>query len=364
MLAYYWLAMMFVLGAVVGSFLNVAIARLPLEKSLIWPGSRCGKCQQPIRWYDNLPLISYLWLRGRCRTCGESFSSRYFFVELGTASGFAALFYIEVICNWHNWPGAMQWANLNGIFPFSWWVGYLHHAILFALLFATAMCDLDCREIPLGITIPGTLLGILIGTIFPWPWPIDPAAAWPAAQNPNAWLVAGAFKEGTVQAWPFWGPLPAWFGAGGNWQTGLVTAFVGAAVGSLLLRGIGFIFSTALGKEALGLGDADLMMMAGAFLGWQMAAVAFFVSVVPALFVGFFQIAFRRDNSLPFGPSLAMGVVITFLGWQWLGPYVQPLFFWGQLLAILVGVACVLLALMGLLLRLLRGAPGAEPPAA
>jgi len=63
----------FILGLIVGSFLNVAVARLPLEKSLIWPGSRCGVCQQRVRWYDNLPLVSYVWLRGRCRTCGASF---------------------------------------------------------------------------------------------------------------------------------------------------------------------------------------------------------------------------------------------------------------------------------------------------
>src|SRR5579871_5906936 len=76
----------FVLGAIVGSFLNVCIARLPQEKSLLWPpGSRCGHCFQPVRWHDNIPLVSYWVLRGRCRSCGATFSSRYFFVELATA---------------------------------------------------------------------------------------------------------------------------------------------------------------------------------------------------------------------------------------------------------------------------------------
>src|SRR2546421_8454357 len=92
----YWLVMAFILGAAIGSFVNVAVARLPVEKSLIWPGSRCGRCFQAVRWQDNLPLVSYLWLRGRCRSCGERFSSRYFWVELATALGFTGLFYCEV----------------------------------------------------------------------------------------------------------------------------------------------------------------------------------------------------------------------------------------------------------------------------
>ncbi len=92
MIVYYWLFVVFVLGAVVGSFLNVVIARLPLEKSIIWPGSRCGKCLAPIRWYDNIPLFSYLRLRGRCRACGQSFSIRYFLVELLVRSGFCRSF--------------------------------------------------------------------------------------------------------------------------------------------------------------------------------------------------------------------------------------------------------------------------------
>src|SRR5438874_5717053 len=67
------LIFVFMVGASVGSFLNVSIARLPLEKSLLWPNSRCGSCLQSIRWYDNIPLLSYLCLRGRCRTCGQSY---------------------------------------------------------------------------------------------------------------------------------------------------------------------------------------------------------------------------------------------------------------------------------------------------
>ena len=72
--AFLWLIFFFCVGAAVGSFLNVCIYRLPLERSLVWPGSRCGYCLQVIRWYDNIPLVSYWVLRGRCRTCGATFS--------------------------------------------------------------------------------------------------------------------------------------------------------------------------------------------------------------------------------------------------------------------------------------------------
>jgi leader peptidase (prepilin peptidase)/N-methyltransferase len=79
------MAFAFVFGACLGSFLNVLIARFPRGESLFWPGSRCGQCGQPVRWYDNIPLLSYWILRGRCRHCGLRFSARYFCVELATA---------------------------------------------------------------------------------------------------------------------------------------------------------------------------------------------------------------------------------------------------------------------------------------
>jgi leader peptidase (prepilin peptidase) / N-methyltransferase len=359
MLVYYWLVVVFVLGAIVGSFLSVVSARLPLEKSIIWPGSRCGSCRQPIRWFDNLPLVSYLWLRGRCRRCGRAFSVRYFLIELVCASGFAGLFYLEMVINVHRWPaGSNGWAVRNGIFPYSWWIGYLYHAVLFSLLLAAAVCDLDCREIPLGITVPGAIIGLVGAIAMPWPWPWQPAAAAgvaPVGMDPDmVWMIPGTIKEG-IYAWPIWLPLPQGLAPGGNWQTGLLTGLAGMLVATSMLRVISFVFSAGLGKEALGLGDADLMMMAGAFLGWQVVVVAFFISVGPALIIGLCQLVIRGDNSLPFGPSLAAGVMMSCLCWQWLGPYVQPLFFWPQLLVGLVVVLIVTMFLAAFGMRMLRG---------
>src|SRR5690349_12397555 len=82
----------FVFGLMVGSFLNVLIARLPYEKSVIWPSSRCFVCYRPIRMLDNVPILGYLRLRGRCRACGAGFSAGYLWVEVGTGLAFATLF--------------------------------------------------------------------------------------------------------------------------------------------------------------------------------------------------------------------------------------------------------------------------------
>src|SRR5262249_27213517 len=103
---------LFIVGAMVGSLLNVCIYRIPMEKSILWPNSRCGSCLQPICWFDNIPIVSYLLLRGRCRTCKEPFSMRYFLIELLTGVAFAGLFYLEVVENVHHFPAI---ANQRGM---------------------------------------------------------------------------------------------------------------------------------------------------------------------------------------------------------------------------------------------------------
>ena len=291
------LVTIFVLGTIVGSLLNVCIYRLPLEKSIFWPGSRCGSCLQPIRWYDNIPLISYLVLRGRCRSCGARFSIRYLVVELLTGLCLVGLFYLEVIANVHHI------SILNGerqrieffLWP-SWqaWVIFDIHAILLCFLLIVTFCDLDHREIPLSLTTVGAVIGVLAAVAFPWPWPNDVAAA--ALPPGRGWQMPPApgnmGPAPGLYPWPVWGPPPAWLPPG-SWRLGLATGITGLLVGTLLLRLIRFLFSTGLGVEALGLGDADLMMMAGAFLGWQPLVVAFFLSVIPGLLFAVAYLVFR-----------------------------------------------------------------------
>ena len=350
------LIFVFIVGACVGSFINVAVARLPLEKSLIWPSSRCGTCWQPIHWYDNVPIVSYLWLRGRCRACGQSFSVAYMLVEVATALGFVGLFWIEVVMNVHHWAGAkttsMFWPRVVSRHRHGSVSGGTR-LLLFSFLRVASVCDLKSREIPLQLTLTGTLIGLIGAVLMPWPFPqavgfIPPARA----------MELPTVNQG-IYSWPLWLPPPAFFGGGNNWQIGLATGIVGALVGTFLLRAIGFIFSKGLGKEGLGMGDADLMMMAGAFLGWQIIFVAFFLSVFPALAFAIINVVVRKDNSLPFGPSLSLSVMVTCLAWQPIGAWLLPalLGFGGEGL-FWVGIVCGgALYFMALGMRLIRGQP-------
>lgn len=125
------------LGACMGSFINVCIWRLPRGESIILPASHCPACQTPIKWWDNLPLISYWWLRGRCRTCGGKISFRYFLVESLSALLYLALFY----------HFGLDWRLLPAL------------ALASALL-AVSFIDLDHYIIPNKITYPGILAGL------------------------------------------------------------------------------------------------------------------------------------------------------------------------------------------------------------
>lgn len=349
-----WFGCIFALGAVVGSWLNVCIVRIPYEKSVLWPSSRCGNCFRPVRWYDNIPLISYWILRGRCRSCGETFSMRYFFVELLTGLVFVALFWIEILQNVSNIPLFARDEELIaiGALPKQAWFFWMGHAILASFLIVTTVTDLDHLEIPLPVTIAGTVAGLVLATCFPWPWPSTSAEVAAAARTNVRHVVAVL----GWQPWPLWRPdqLPSWL-APGSWQLGLATGLAGVLAGIILLRGVRFLFGVGRGVEGLGLGDADLMMMAGAFLGWQAVLIAFFVSVFPALLLGIGWMIVRRDQTLPFGPSLALGTLLTLLTWKWLGPQFQMLFFDRVMLIALGVTGAILLLGISFFLRLTRG---------
>jgi leader peptidase (prepilin peptidase)/N-methyltransferase len=289
---FFWLTMLFLMGACVGSFLNVCIYRMPLEKSVLWPGSRCGHCLQAIRWYDNLPLVSYLVLRGRCRECGSRFSVRYFLIEVLTGLCLAGLFYLDVVANVPQITGLghQTWRLWNGFPPtLEAVLVFVHHAVLVSLLLVAFFCDMDHRTIPFGLTLLGTVLGLIGAVLYPWPWP----AATTVMPPNRSWEMVPRGPEIGLYPWPVWGPLPDWLPPG-SWRLGLATGLAGALAGTLLLRLVRFLFSKGLGMEALGLGDADLLMMAGSFVGWQPVVVAFFISALPGLLFGLVDLAIRK----------------------------------------------------------------------
>lgn len=134
----------FVFGAAVGSFLNVCIYRLPLRESIVFPASHCRTCAAPLPWYDNLPLISYLFLRGHCRSCGASFSPRYLLVELLTAL-----------------------LTVGLVWQFGLTVAALSAFVLVAALIVITFIDLDYQLIPDVISVPGIVLGFLFSLVSP-----------------------------------------------------------------------------------------------------------------------------------------------------------------------------------------------------
>jgi leader peptidase (prepilin peptidase) / N-methyltransferase len=348
----FWFVFVFLAGCAVGSFINVCVARLPFEKSLIWPGSHCPGCLRPIRAIDNVPVLSYFLLGGRCRSCKAAIPWTYPLVELGTGLAFVGLFYLEMVANVLNLPIInQQWGRAAGMVPVRALPVFLHHAILLSFLIAVSLCDLAEMEIPLPITVTGTLVGLAMSALLPWPFPDTRAAAVPLPGLPNGLPIPGAYP------WPVWWPLPDWLPPG-SWQLGLATGLAGALAGMVLLRGVAFLFSAGRGMEGLGIGDADLMMMAGAFVGWQPVVLAFFVSVGPALVFAIGQIILRGGESLPFGPSLAAGVVITTLCWPKLGQAVALPFFDPIALSILGIGGGVLLIAISFMLRLARPGRG------
>jgi leader peptidase (prepilin peptidase)/N-methyltransferase len=368
-----WCGAVFVLGLAVGSFLNVLIARLPYEKSIIWPSSRCFSCFQPIGALDNIPIIGYLRLRGRCRQCGAKFSSRYLWVELGAGLATLGLFAAEVLLNIYKIP-ALNFNLLAGNNALPPWQGlllFLYHAVLLWALIAAAAIDAEHRIIPPLIPYTAMVIGIVGGALMPWPWPHSLAAANAIAPANNPWILPvnwGKIPIG-AQPWPFWETVA--FAPPGSIQLGLLNGIIGALAGSLLVRIIRGLFGAGFGREALGMGDADLLMMAGAFLGWQIAVMALFAGALSALVLKIAAILFLSEGSpaedgkpapdareLPFGPGLAIGIVATWLSWPWVGPRVQFVFFDGVTFGLAAFIMCVGLLAAGLLLR----RPEVKPP--
>jgi leader peptidase (prepilin peptidase)/N-methyltransferase len=356
----------FVLGLAIGSFLNVCVFRLPYEKSLVWPGSRCPSCLQAICLRDNIPVVSYLLLRGKCRSCGCRISWRYPLIELFTGLAFAGLYYLEVVVNVLQMPVFDTPFPLfpRGVPPSLGAVSvFAHHAVLLGFLIAVSLCDLEDMEIPLSLTVTGTLVGLVLATLMPWPYPEQlpwrprpGTGVWPAPEVP----VAGAY------AWPVWYPLPDWLPPG-SWQLGLATGLAGAAAGMVVLRGVRFLFGMGRGIEGLGVGDADLMMMAGAFIGWQPVVLAFFFAALPGLCFAVAQVVRGRGQALPFGPSLAIGVILTVMLWPRVGPPLTIVLFDPVILGLFVAVAgggmfvlAVVFRLFHLLMHVQGGTPG--PP--
>ena len=209
--------LIFVLGAVIGSFLNVCIFRVPAGESIVSPPSRCPACGTPLRYCDNVPIVSYLLLRGRCRACGSAISARYPAVEALTGLLFALLLY--------------RFGPLPAVVVYASFV---------AALIVISFIDLDHQIIPDAISLPGIVVGLLLSALGYGP-PLIDSAVGVLVGGGLLWAVAIGYHAATGREGMGGGDIKllAMIGAFLGWQNTLVTLVLGSLGGALI--GIGLI---------------------------------------------------------------------------------------------------------------------------
>lgn len=239
-------------GAAVGSFINVIADRLPAGKSIISPPSHCSECSYKIPAHHNIPIFSYLWLRGKCRNCGTTIPIRLFWVELGTAVLFALLY-------WH--------------YGLHWELALV--TLYFCLFIILLLTDLEHTILPDKIVYPGMIIAIVIaalGSIF-------------------------GFEPGYI--------------ADTGFRLWIVDAAIGGGIGLGLLLPIGI-----LAREGIGGGDIKLAALIGLITGFPLVFIALFLAMISGgLTAGILLLAKLkgRKDAIPFGPFLALATMVTII---------------------------------------------------
>jgi leader peptidase (prepilin peptidase)/N-methyltransferase len=387
------------IGACIGSFLNVVIHRLPRGASIVFPPSHCPACGRSIRWYDNIPLVSWWVLGARCRWCKAPISPRYLVVEAATAAMFGGLY------AWY-----YLWGLRRGLGPFAeTWPTFLAHAALLSGLLACSVVDIEQWIVPLEVCWVVSGIGLVSAAAAPyrpllpvispttgamalaaavglavamflrrrgWIRPSfqdaadsvevhrDPAEAPESAKPritavaitkahgvdprreilyevaylaPAAVLAAGAwvlmkYCPPAARAWkavasPYGSPFAMHANA-------FLSALLGMLVGGLWVWGARILGTLAFGKEAMGMGDVDLMASVGAVTGWIVPSLAFFVAPFFGLAWALVLLVRRKQRELPYGPWLAVGTLVVMLFYDYfavlLRPYAQALWALGR----------------------------------
>lgn len=274
---WYFLFIAFFMGACWGSFLNVCIFRIPAEKSVVHPRSSCPKCGYMIPWYDNIPILSWILLRAKCRQCREPISGRYPLVELLTALLFAWI--------WLRFPYP------DGLLFIPYWI------MTFGLILGSFV-DIDEMWLPDRTTIGGMIIGVVLSGLFP-------------AMHAYHGL------SGRIVEWA----LP---GLQNVYGISFLKSVLGMGFGFGVLWLVSVIGRAALKKDAMGFGDVKLMGALGAFLGSEAVIFIVFISSLLGSIIGVSLIvAGRKDwqEKIPFGPYIALAAVIWVLGgsawWGW-----------------------------------------------
>jgi leader peptidase (prepilin peptidase)/N-methyltransferase len=257
----------FLFGLAFGSFLNVCIYRLPRDLSVVSPRSACPQCKHPIAFYDNIPVLSWLILGGRCRGCKARISPRYLLIELLTGVLFLA-------CYW-----------FFGLTLFT-----LKYCVLSFLLLGLIFTDAETKLLPDKMTLPGLALGV----IFSWFVPV-----YDLASQLLPGLLHLHFSSVTVRS------------------LSLVDSLLGAALGASFIYGAGAIYLRWRGMEGMGFGDVKLMAMVGAFLGIKLTIFTIFAASVAGSLFGLgtiFVVWLKRTHR--FMRRLATAAAARRRGWR------------------------------------------------
>ena len=258
-----------VFGAIIGSFLNVVVHRLPLEESIVFPNSRCPSCGAAIAFYDNVPVVSYIVLRAKCRHCKAGISFRYPAVELLTAALFVAV-------AWHD--------GLSAALPFD--------LVFASALLTLVFIDAEHMILPNVITYPGIVFAVVA------------RIAIPHLSGTPHFDDLPSLSQGALAGMPLW-------------VTSLVGALIGALLGGGSLWLMGWTWEKLRGIEAMGLGDVKMMFMVGAYLGWRLTILTIFIGVFSGSIIGIFLMVRSGQRNmqmlLPFGVFLGLGAIAALL---------------------------------------------------
>jgi leader peptidase (prepilin peptidase)/N-methyltransferase len=277
-----WIGYLFVfgIGSAIGSFLNVVIHRVPRETSIVFPNSACPKCEESIKPYDNIPILSWIILGGKCRKCRNPISARYPGVELLTALLFVLVY----------------WSiGLTAFLP----VGLIFTAVMVSLVFI----DAEHMILPNVITYPLLVFALLVRGLFPF------------------------FPGGFAFPDMLHGPLAS-FESIPAWALSLIGAVFGALMGGGSLWLVGEVWKRLRGVDAMGLGDVKMMFGVGALLGWRLTLLTIFLGAFTGAVAGLLVIARSKDKDMqaqiPFGIFLGIGAILALLfGDQMIGWYIE-----------------------------------------
>ncbi len=309
-------AIIFVFGAIIGSFLNVCIVRMPQEKSIAFPSSHCVSCQHPIAWFDNIPLISWMALGGKCRHCKAKISFRYWFVELLTACVFV-WFYKSfglqlVLLPYLFMAGCFIVATMvdlkHRIIPDEISIGGMFAGIAFSALIPTLHMK-EFNNVALSGFIAGLIVLICLFLILIYPIFCKHLIEEEGSNDDREVKILVLCSLLVIAGINFFAAqIPAVILP---YALSLSSALSGFIIGGGVIYVMGLMGDIIFKKESMGGGDVKLMALIGAFLGWKLAVLTFFIAPFFGAIVGIIEKVRTKDSTIAYGPFLVAGALVS-----------------------------------------------------